>query len=163
MHVAQVDIPATDCPRFFWENHAGRRFCFFNCDYKVRYFAQVLCADWHWLWQRGCHGTKVGKQNAKICLKLSRSVRWPRGLPLGAVLLPAPLGYITPEDFAAMNQHHNQEQDYFNWGTVEDLRHQPKQSDIKDITPFLTPVRAIVLFMVEGEERGTSHIFARCG
>ena len=67
-------------------------------------------------------------------------------MPPGAVLPLAPLGYITPEELAAMNQQHNQEQDDIKWGTVEDLRHQAQQSDMKDITSFLGPIRAIVFF-----------------
>ena len=63
-----------------------------------------------------------------------------------------PLGYITPEEFEAMVQHHNQEQDDLSWGTVEDLQHQAQQSDINDITPFLGPVRAIFFSMAAGGE-----------
>ena len=59
---------------------------------------------------------------------------------------PAPPGYVTPEELEAMVQHHNQEQVDLSWGTVEDLKIQAQQSDINDITPFMGPVRAIVLF-----------------
>ena len=67
-------------------------------------------------------------------------------LPLGAILPPASPGYVTPEESTAMIQHHNQAQDDPSWGTVEDLKRQAEESDISDITPFLGPIRAIVLF-----------------
>ena len=101
------------------------------------------------------------QQKTKIHLKLNGALRWPQSLPPGAVLPPASLGYITLEDFAAMNQQHNQEQDDTKWGTVEDLRHQAQQLDIKDITPFLGSIRALVLFYC-GRRRKGDTFFARC-
>ena len=45
-----------------------------------------------------------------------------------------------------MVKHYSQERDDLSWGTIEDLKHQAQQPDISYITPFLVPVRAIVLF-----------------
>ena len=64
--------------------------------------------------------------------------------PIGDPLPPPPPGYVTPEEFTARFQQHNQVPDDQKWGSVEDLKDQAKESNLGDITPFLGP--ALVLF-----------------
>ena len=164
MHIAHAYMPATNCPCCIWEyNTKQRANSHLNttktCLPLVRFYATGGVGYGN----KVATGAVLAQQKAKTCLKLNVPLRWPSSLPPGAVLPPAPLGYVTPEDLSAMNQQHNQEQDVIKWGTVEDLRHQAQQPDIKDINPFLGPIRAILLF--DGgrrEEKGSSHICARC-
>ncbi len=66
-----------------------------------------------------------------------------------------PLGYVTTEDLANRSQIPNQDPDDQKWGSVADLREQARSSDnIKDITPFLGPIRAIVLFYCGRRRQG---------
>ena len=73
-------------------------------------------------------------------------LRWEVDPPIGDPLPPPPPGYVTPEELTARIQQHNQDPDDQKWGSVEDLKDQAKESNLDDITHFLGPIRAVVLF-----------------
>ena len=67
---------------------------------------------------------------------------------------PPPPGYVTTEELTARIQQRNQDPDDQRWGSVEDLKDQAKESNLGDITPFLGPIRAVVLFYGGGRRAG---------
>ena len=76
-------------------------------------------------------------------------------------LPPPPPGYVTSKDLAARIQLPNQDPDDQKWGTVEDLKDQARASHIGDITPFLGPIRAIMLFLGGQKEARRCRPFLR--
>ena len=57
---------------------------------------------------------------------------------------------VTPEELTARRQQHNQDPDDQGWGSVDDFKDQAEESNLGDIMPFLSPIRAVVLFMEAG-------------
>ena len=81
-------------------------------------------------------------------------MRWEVDPPIGAPLPPPPPGYVTPEEHTARIQQHKQDPDDQKWGSVEDLKDQAKESNLGDITPFLGPIRAVVVFYGRRRRQG---------
>ena len=111
MHIAHAFMPATNCPCCMREFHTKRRANFHlktikTCLPLLRFYAPGGVG----YGKEVATGSVLAQQKANTYLKLNGPLRWPQSLPPGAVLPPAPPGYITLEDFGAMNQHHNQEQ-----------------------------------------------------
>ena len=81
-------------------------------------------------------------------------MRWEVDPPIGVPLPPPPPEYVTPEELTVRIQQHNQDPHDHKWGSVEDLKDQAKESNLGDITPFLGPIRAVVLFYADRRRQG---------
>ena len=89
-------------------------------------------------------GMEFAKLKAEPMIRLAGPLLWETNLPIGP-LPPPPPGYVISEELAARIQLPNQDPDDQKWGIVEDLKDQARESIIGDITPFLGPIRAIVV------------------
>ena len=99
MRIAHAYMPATNCQ---WEYHIKQRVIAHfkttkRCLPLLRFFARegIDCG------KEVAKGLELTRKRAKAFERLNGLLRWPQSLPPGA-----------PEDHAAMNQQHNQEQDY---------------------------------------------------
>ena len=116
--------------------------------------APLLRPRWPGVRQTNCKGSRTNETKSQLEEKITWASEVAQDPPLGGILPPAFPGYVTPEELTAMIQQRNQEQDDPSWGTVEDLKTKVVESDIDDITPYLGPVRAIVLFYGSRRRQG---------
>ena len=146
-HIAHAYLPGTNCPYCMREyNTKDKAFRHLKttktCLSRLRFYRpnglghQAETAE----------GLELARLKAAPMFRLPGPVQWEANLHIGP--LPPPLkGYITSEQLANRTQNPNQDPDDQNWGSVEDLREQARSTNnIRDITPFLGPIRAIVLF-----------------
>ena len=78
-------------------------------------------------------GLELARQKANQIRRLTGPLRWTEEFPAVASLPPAPPGYATPEELRARIQQRNEDKDDPSWGTVEDLKTEAAESDIRTL------------------------------
>ena len=147
MHIAHVDLPATICQCCMWEYHTKEKAIRHlkttkTCLPRMRYY----CPEGLGYGKETAEGMELARLKSEPRTRLIGLPRWTEEPPPGAALFPPPLGYVTPEELTARIQQRNQDPDDQGWGSVEDFKNQAAASNLGDITLFLGPIEALVVF-----------------
>ena len=158
-HIAHASLPATNCQCCMWEYHTKEKAIRHlkntkTCLPRMRFF----CLGGFGYSVERAEGIGLARLKAEPRTRFIGPLRWTEDPP-GAALPPRPPGYVTPEELTARIQQRNQDPDDPGWGLVEDLKEQAAVSNLGDITSFLGPIRALVLFMTAGGDRVMQRTF----
>ena len=145
-HIAHAYLPGTNCQyclrEYRTKDKAIRHFkTTKNCLQRLRFYQPNGIRER----AETAEGMELARQKAEPMTRLPGPLRWDNSHPIGPIP-PPPRGYVTFEELAARLEIPNQDLEDQKWGTVVDLQEQAKNACISDITPFLEPIRAIILF-----------------